>query len=129
MLFPEVESQFLRRQQRERAPVQRRRSVEPDGIAVRLRGIALVVLPVVAGIAFSLLKHVFVAVSLGKYRRSSNGEILAVALHDSGMRQRRGGATDAVSQQRAVAAEAVAVDDDRLGTHAETVERTVHGED
>ena len=94
-----------------------RGAVQAYALAVRLRGIALVLLPVVVGILLCKTVHVFVAKCLGEDARCGYRLILTVALHYRCV------------GQVAVVCEAVAVDDDRLGAHGELVERTVHGEE
>ena len=86
-------------------------------LAVRLRGIALILLPVVVGIFLSKTVHVFVAECLGEDARCGYRLILAVAFHYRCV------------GQVAVGSEAVAVDDDGFGAHGELVERAVHGEE
>ena len=62
-------------------------AVLADGIAVLLRGVALVGKPVVLGVFLCEIVHVVITVGLRKDTRSGYREILAVALDNGGMGQ------------------------------------------
>ncbi len=61
-------------------------AVLADGIAVFLRGIALVGEPVVLGIFLCQAVHVVVAIGLGEDAGCGDREVFAIALHDRRMR-------------------------------------------
>ena len=113
----EIEEQLLFSREVIALSVIRRYAVQPYALAVLLRGVALVALPVVERIFVGKAVHVVVAEGLGQDAGRRYGLILAVALHDGGV------------GQVAVGREAVAVDDDRLGTCGQLVESAVHGEE
>ena len=93
-----------------------------DGLAVLLRGIALVGAPVVLGIFLCQAVHVVITVGLGEDAGGSDSEVFAVALHDGRM-----GQLLAVSRVL-IGLEAVAIDDDGLRAHLQLIQGTMHGE-
>ena len=100
-------------------------------------GIALVREPVILRILSSEGIHKIITISLGEDARRSDGEVFAVAFHNSGVGQGltviQQGQTlitvdGAVIHRRVIGVEAVAVDDERLGLDGQLVYRPVHGE-
>lgn len=88
-----------------------------NGCAVLPGGIAFVVVPVVVRKLFVQTVHVVVAVGLGQNRGRSDGEVLAVTLYHRGMRD------------VGIGFEAVAVDEQVLGTYLQLGDGTVHGQE
>ena len=88
-----------------------------DGLAMLPGGITLVATPVVLRIFLGKTVHIVVTIGLGEDAGSCYGEILAVALYYCGV------------GQVMIWLEAIAVYYDCLGTHAQGIEGSVHGED
>jgi len=88
-----------------------------DGGAVLTGGVACVVLPAVLGVLLGEVVHVVVAIGLGEDAGCGDGEVFGVAFYDG------------LVGEVVVGLEAVAVDDEGLGTEGELVECAVHGED
>lgn len=85
--------------------------------AVLLGGVAFVVVPVVVRKLFVQAVHVVVPIGLGQNRCRSDGEVLAVTLYHRGMRD------------VGIGFEAVAVDEQVLGTYLQLGDGTVHSQD
>ena len=98
-------------------------AVLADGLAVLLRGIALVGEPVVLGIFLCQAVHVVITIGLGEDAGGSDSEVFAVALDN-----RRMGQLLAVSRVL-IGLEAVAIDDDGLRAHFQLIQCPMHGED
>ena len=113
----EVEGEFLGAEEVVATAVIGRDAVLADGIAVFFRGVALVGVPVVLGVFLRETVHIVVTIGLGEDRGSGDGEVFAVTLDDGGVRE------------LLIGFEAIAIDDDGLGTNLELVEGTVHRED
>lgn len=88
-----------------------------NGCAVLTGGIAFVMVPVIIRVLFVQAVHVVVAVGLGQNRCRSDGEVLAVTLYHRGMRD------------VGIGFEAVAVDEQVLGTYLQLGDGTVHGQE
>ena len=84
LLFSEVEGEFFGAEEIITLAVVWGDAILADGIAMFLGGVALVGEPVVLGIFLGQLVHVVVTIGLGEDAGSCDGEVLAVALHDSG---------------------------------------------
>lgn len=110
-----------------------------DGGVVVARGVALVHLPAVGGVVGREAAHNIVPRSLGDDARRSDREELAVALHHALVRHERRlvmeahgiGPPEGVGRLEIgiVGVEAVAVDDEELGSDGERADRTVHCQD
>lgn len=94
-----------------------RGAILTDGGTMSGGGIAFVLVPMVLGIILMDAEHVVVAVGLGKNGGGGDVHVGGVALDDGGM------------GDVFVGHEAVAVDEEVLGTDAELRHGTVHGED
>ena len=80
----------------------RAESMLTDGIAMRLRGIAFILLPLILRKILGQLYHAIITIGLGQDRGCGDRHQLAVALDDSSIRK------------AAPRLEAVAIDDDGL---------------
>ena len=95
-----------------------------DGGTVLGSGVAGVVVPSVEGKLLVEPHHAVVAVGLGEDGGGGDGEVGGVALDDAVV-----GNDLSVALRVVVGIEAVAVDDEVVGTHGELVDGTVHGGD
>ena len=93
-----------------------RGAVLADGFAVGGGGVALVVVPGVAGVLVVQAQHVVVAVGLGQYAGGGYVHVLGIALHHR------------LPRCGAVGLEAVAIHADALGPHLQAVQGAVHGQ-
>ena len=94
-----------------------RSAMQAYALTMFLGRIAGIAVPPIVRVLLMEFRHIVVAVSLGKYRRRSDGEVFAIALDDRRVRK------------VVVFVESVAVDDERLRTHLQLVDSTVHGGD
>lgn len=104
-------------QQIERQTVIRCGATSGNSCAMLLGWITFVVVPVVVRELFVQVVHIVVAVGLGQNRGCSDGEELAIALYHHGM------------GDAGIGLEAVAVDEQVLGTYLQLGDGTVHGQE
>ena len=126
-LYPEWYRQLLVAQKVVRHSVVGRGAVLSDGLAVLSCGVALVVLPVVLRVFLGQTVHIVVAVRLGQDTGCRDGEVFAVALDDTGMRDGGCGMVRPFSPR--VGNESVTIDDECLRAYAELVDSPVHGQE
>lgn len=86
-----------------------------DGLTVLLGGITLVAQPVVLGVFGCQSIHIVITKSFGEDARCRYRQVFAIALDNGGVRQ------------MLIGLEAVAINNDGLGTNSKLVEGTVHG--
>ena len=98
-------------------------AVAGDGFAVRLGGIAFVLRPTILRIVGGEAEHFVVAEGLGENAGGGDGKVFAVAFDDGVV------GDDYFAGWFVIVVEAVAIDDDVLGTDGEGVEGAVHGGD
>lgn len=97
-----------------------------DGGPVGLGGVAFVLLPAVLGIVAGKGEHVVVTIGLGEDGGCCDAEIGGIAFNDGMIRY---ACCVCALREGRIGDEAVAVDDEVLGTQCELIYGTVHGKD
>ena len=108
-----VEGKLAVAEEVESAAVVRRGAMFLDALSVLLGGIAGIVVPTVVRVLLVELLHVVVTIGLGKDGGGSDGEILAIAFHDGGVR--KGMAQLSIVAVFVIGVESVAIDDEGSG--------------
>ena len=103
-------------------------AVADDSFAVLLRRITGIVVPAVVGKTPVKFRHAVIAIGLGEYGSCGDAEVFAIALDNGGVGNAGSNGAARGGNAREIWLETIAIDNDKLRTQSETIERAVHGE-
>ena len=112
----EIQHHLLRRKQLESEPMIRGGAMEAYGLPMNRGRIALVGIPMILRVLLVQGKHTLIAVCLGQYAGCCYAHVLAIPLHDGGVRY------------IPIRLEAIAVHDNLLGANRQLVKGSMHGQ-